>query len=514
MLSRVVAGHVNLVMPFAWTPWVLRAAVRTARGEPGAIGVLALCTGLGLLAGHVQVWFYAAPVIAAYALFEARAAGRLAAAWKPLVAGGAVALGIAVIQWLPAWELFRVSGHPPEDRAVVNNCSAPAAALVAQLAPRLSTTDEKFVHEFGGLGGPLAVAAVLFAFRLRDPKRWFWFAVLALGLLLAMGLRNPLSEFLNELPPFRFARAPGRAMTLVVLAGSVLAAHAVADAFAAASRWRKFVPAAFAASALAVGVPWIDVVKKDFHDFDWTQPIGAAAREHRVHVLHGRYPYVERFGARTLRDVCPLDTPGYKQLTKNPTPGVAWWFDVATEIDVPWDGPPADEAATKALAARSRAERYEAMGGALVCPGRAEPVDVGGEPDVLRRIQDGERIVLLDGLMWDDSDPRWSAGRIAAGVPTSMRRWSATEFYFDAGVSGPGFVVVSEKRYPGWRVTVDGDETALLTANGAFLAVQLPEGRHFVKFEYAPGWLGGALAVSALSLALAVVIVVGGRRAR
>jgi hypothetical protein len=425
-----------------------------------------------------------------------------------------VALGIAVIQWLPAWELFRVSGHPPEDRAVVNNCSAPAAALVAQLAPRLSTTDEKFVHEFGGLGGPLAVAAVLFAFRLRDPKRWFWFAVLALGLLLAMGLRNPLSEFLNELPPFRFARAPGRAMTLVVLAGSVLAAHAVADAFAAASRWRKFVPAAFAASALAVGVPWIDVVKKDFHDFDWTQPIGAAAREHRVHVLHGRYPYVERFGARTLRDVCPLDTPGYKQLTKNPTPGVAWWFDVATEIDVPWDGPPADEAATKALAARSRAERYEAMGGALVCPGRAEPVDVGGEPDVLRRIQDGERIVLLDGLMWDDSDPRWSAGRIAAGVPTSMRRWSATEFYFDAGVSGPGFVVVSEKRYPGWRVTVDGDETALLTANGAFLAVQLPEGRHFVKFEYAPGWLGGALAVSALSLALAVVIVVGGRRAR
>src|SRR5262245_4610772 len=216
---------------------------------------------MGLLAGHVQVWFYAAPVVAAWALMEARAAGRMRQAWRPLVTAAALTLGVTAVQWVPAWELFSVSGHPPEDARVVEMCSAPASALVAQLEPTLWTSDEPLVHEFSGLGGPLAVAAVLFAFRLRDRRRWFWFGVLALGLVLAMGLRNPLSEFANALPPFRFARAPGRAMTLVVLAGSVLAAHAVADLLPAAARWRMAVPAAFVASALALGVPWIGAVK-------------------------------------------------------------------------------------------------------------------------------------------------------------------------------------------------------------------------------------------------------------
>src|SRR5262245_46609728 len=31
-LGRVLAGHLNILMPFAWTPWVLRAAVRAVRG--------------------------------------------------------------------------------------------------------------------------------------------------------------------------------------------------------------------------------------------------------------------------------------------------------------------------------------------------------------------------------------------------------------------------------------------------------------------------------------------------
>lgn len=516
MLSRIVAGHINLVMPFAWTPWVLRAAMRTVRGERGAVGWFALCTAAGLLAGHVQIWFYAAPVVAAYALFEARATGRLAAAWKPLLAGAGVALGITAIQWLPAWELFNVSGHPPEDRSVVMNCSAPAASLVAQLAPRLWSSDEKFAHEFSGLGGPLAVAAVLFAFRLRDPKRIFWFAVLALGLVLAMGLRNPVSEFANALPPLRWARAPGRAMTLVVLAGSVLAAHAVADAFAADSKWRRFVPAAFVASALAVGVPWIDVVKSDFHDFDWSQPLGAAAKEHRVHVLHGRYPYLERFSVRTLRDVCPLDTPGYKALTDDPTPAIAWWFDVGTEIELPWDGPPADEAATKALAARSRVKSFDAMGGARLCTGRPAQADEADESALRRRFREGARVAWLNDppFYFGDSEGRSWPGIAPVGASAPLTRTAPGAFSVDADTPAAGFVIASEKRYPGWRAEIEGAEATLHTANGTFLAAEVPAGRHRVDFEYHPGWLGGVLALSLGSLAAAVVIVVLGRGPR
>jgi hypothetical protein len=517
MLGRIVAGHLNLVMPFAWTPWVLRAAVRTARGDRAAVGWLALCTAAGLLAGHVQIWFYAAPVIAAYALFIAREAGRPAAAWKSLLAGAGLAVGVATIQWLPAWELFGVSGHPAEDARVVHDCSAPAAALVAQIAPRLWTpTDEPLVHEFSGLGGPLAVAAVLFAFRLRDPKRWFWFAVLLVGIVLATGTRNLAGEFTNALPPFRFARAPGRAMTLVVLAGGVLTGHAVADAFSAASRWRRFVPAAFVVSALAVGVPWIDVVRKDFYDFDWARTLPPSAAGHRVNVAGKRYPYLERQGVGTLRDVCPVDTPGYRALTAGHPEWTAWWFDVGAEIAVPWDGPPADAAAVGALAARSGVRTFESMGGARVCAGPPDPVEHGREPDVMRRVEGGERAALLDDPPFSSGDthPDARPGVVEVGPPAPVTRTTASAFSVDADLPSAGFVVVSAKRYPGWRASVDGVETTVRTANGCFLAADVPAGRHRVEFEYAPGWLAGALVVSLGSLAAAVVIVVLGRGAR
>src|SRR6185436_7898454 len=70
MLQRVLAGHMNLVMPTAWAPWVLLHAARAARGERRAAAWLGLCAGFGLLAGHAQVWFYVGPLVIAFAVME------------------------------------------------------------------------------------------------------------------------------------------------------------------------------------------------------------------------------------------------------------------------------------------------------------------------------------------------------------------------------------------------------------------------------------------------------------
>jgi hypothetical protein len=67
----------------------------------------------------------------------------------------------------------------------------------------------------------------------------------------------------------------------------------------------------------------------------------------------------------------------------------------------------------------------------------------------------------------------------------------------------PGYLVLADTYYPGWRAEVDGEETELLAANHAFRAVGLEPGRHVVVFEYAPvsfkvgAWitLGASLAV-------------------
>lgn len=513
MVGRLFAGHLNLVMPFAWVPWVLLATRRVVHGGYGAIETLTLSAGMGLLAGHVQIWFYAAPVIAAYAVMEAKSAGRVRSAWAPLVTAAALTLGIAAIQWIPAMELFSVSGHPAEDARVIHDCSAPASALVAQMAPRLWTSDEPLAHEFSGLGGPLAVAAVLFAFRLRDRRRLFWFGVLALGLVLAMGLRNPVSAFANELPPFRFARAPGRAMTLVVLAGSVLAAHAVADAVTTTSRRRWAAPAAFVASALAVGVPWIGAVPTDFFTFKWERVLPEGASAHRVNVEGKRYPYLELRGVGTLRDVCPLDTPGYRALTIGHPAWTAWWFDVGAQITVPWNGPPTNLDEFEAMVNSRRIVAFEPMGLARIA--RATSLDLDDERWA-REVASGTRVARLD-------DPLFPGGDTAAPpVPHFVQVGDAVpaehpgpgEISLRTDARAESVVVVSEKKYPGWHAEVDGAEATVHAANGTFLAVEVPAGRHEVRLRYRPGWLTTALATSLVSLALAVLIVVRRRRPR
>jgi uncharacterized membrane protein YfhO len=71
-----------------------------------------------------------------------------------------------------------------------------------------------------------------------------------------------------------------------------------------------------------------------------------------------------------------------------------------------------------------------------------------------------------------------------------------------------GYVVVSEKQYPGWRAEVDGAEGVVCSANGTFLAVEVYGTTRDVRLRYRPGWLTTVLATSLLSLAIAVVIVV------
>jgi hypothetical protein len=520
MLQRIVAGHVNLVMPMSWAPWVLLAAARTARGERGAAGWLGLCTGLGLLSGHAQVWFYVGPLVAAFAVMDTARRRAWKSAAPALAIGVVLALGIAAIQWIPALELHGLTGDPHERLDVVAACSVPASALASQIAPRFLPlpTGEFLRHEFVGLAGPLAVGAALLAFRLRDRRRWFWFAVLAFGVLLATGLRNPVGEFLNDLPPFRFARAPGRAMTIVVIAAAVLAGNLVADWTGALATWKRAaLPVAFAASALFFGAPAPGSVRRDFYEYDWTTSLPAETKGRRIYERNSRYPYVERQGVRTVRRVCPVEPPGYAAITAGRTatdPGTpgsvsAWWLDLAGEFDLPpWPGqrPPSDVSATAAL-----------IDGAKFTP-----------------MTPGGRIQFFDEAMRvpdDQALPRLRAREIALFIPPDAPQGSWRTRDMDAlrrvraapstapdtitlATDGPcsGVVFVSERWYPGWTVT---PPSLVARGNLAFLAVDLEcAAAGTVELRYRPWWLWPALAASGASLVAAVVIVVRGRGPR
>jgi len=56
----------------------------------------------------------------------------------------------------------------------------------------------------------------------------------------------------------------------------------------------------------------------------------------------------------------------------------------------------------------------------------------------------------------------------------------------EAQVENPGFLVLTDVYYPGWRVFVDGQERQLYRADYIFRAVYLEAGNHQVRFVFEP----------------------------
>ena len=89
------------------------------------------------------------------------------------------------------------------------------------------------------------------------------------------------------------------------------------------------------------------------------------------------------------------------------------------------------------------------------------------------------------------------------------RAWTPNRIELDVDVSRPATVLVNQNFAAGWRV--DGGE---LVSEGGLLAARVPAGRRTLTFRYLPGSLLVGAAVSALALAVAIALVVTGRRRR
>lgn len=123
----------------------------------------------------------------------------------------------------------------------------------------------------------------------------------------------------------------------------------------------------------------------------------------------------------------------------------------------------------------------------FVAAGDARPHDPaallrsGALPDL-----DWRRQALIDPL------PDRPAPPGGAGAATIVERTASTiDLDVDAGTAG--FVVLHEKAFPGWTVTVDGAARPLLRADVLFQAVAVEPGRHRVRFAFRPlgALLGG-----------------------
>ena len=78
--------------------------------------------------------------------------------------------------------------------------------------------------------------------------------------------------------------------------------------------------------------------------------------------------------------------------------------------------------------------------------------------------------------------------------------------HMDVEMDGPGWVVVSQTAWNGWRASTNGRDLPLRYANCAFLAFHLPAGHHVVDLEYLPRSFVIGRALSLVTLASLIVV--------
>jgi len=86
----------------------------------------------------------------------------------------------------------------------------------------------------------------------------------------------------------------------------------------------------------------------------------------------------------------------------------------------------------------------------------------------------GEKVVLPDGL---------SVGEVG---PVAIRRYADMRVEMSASLPAPGYLVLADQYYPGWKAWVDGDPVPILCVDGVFRAVELSAGEHVVEMGYSP----------------------------
>jgi hypothetical protein len=235
-------GTYPTISAAAWLPWLLWSVLGLSRGARRSGFWLASFTTLQLLAGHAQTTWYSLLLTGLFALWLAVHTRRprflLVAALAMLVAAA-----IAAPQLLPTFELLRASqrGSGVSVEFAMNFSYAPARVLNL-FAPNVFGTPANgsyftngaFFEDavYIGLLPLVAALAALFGWRRRRRSGDalaafvpFWFVVVVIGLLLALGDHTPIFPFLyDRIPTFSLFQAPVRWHLWTVVGLCVLAA--------------------------------------------------------------------------------------------------------------------------------------------------------------------------------------------------------------------------------------------------------------------------------------------------
>jgi hypothetical protein len=565
-LMVLLAAEPNMASAAAWSGWIV-AAARAPGGRWRAAALTSLAVGASLLCGSPETTLWQGAVAVACARGRGRwLASGLGLGW------GACAAAIAVI---PGFELAahseRVQGHQ-----AVLAWSASVTQLLAMAVPHADWPRSGYgegeqwllLSTFAG-ALPCALAAWI---SFRGRRAWIR-PVMALSvalLLLSLGEHFAPSAAILEWTPLRWFRYPAKYLVGAAF-GIALLTGAGVDRFAAALRRRK--PGARGSAAVLVAMAALAAAARSwgpagavwlvaFAGVVWLllHALPRRARRRGAAVL-ASLVVLELFAAHAVLggpafvSAARLEEPSELAVTVR-TPHARVSLDVQPRLD----RAPAAEGVLQFIA-RSRlalVPQRHVEEGLLAVEGYGTPepertdelLERGGRgaldlaavewvvraghvpehhPDrfprarwlgAAQRYSDDE---ALDSIAEDGEALRTEAmlaegdDSLESDCETPEVEWRVDEprvVEVAVDACGPGYLLLADRWYPGWRATLDGAGAPIYRADFAVRAVPLPEGgRHVVRFEYRP-WTaraGAAITLAAVALATAVLVRSRGR---
>jgi len=94
----------------------------------------------------------------------------------------------------------------------------------------------------------------------------------------------------------------------------------------------------------------------------------------------------------------------------------------------------------------------------------------------------------------------------AASSPVTFERYEPNYVRLQAELTRPGWLVLTDTYYPGWKVLIDGRAGRILPADYIFRAVPLESGSHLVEFVYRPASFVWGVAISMLTIGILVFV--------
>lgn len=533
-------GNTTYFSTLAWVPGVLWG-VRSVVIEPTVRrGVLfAAATAMCFLGGYSQGFLLTVQAGLVYALFVLATEGRPGTrvrAFAILAGAGALAIGLVAVQLLPSVEHARSAARN------LGGLSLRQASLYSlHLEPIVQALlGRGQALSLPGLVTPLALLALFHPSTRRHA--WFFLAMLLVTLEFMRGAGGFVYPVYFNLPMGSVFRIPIRIGFLTDLAAAMLVGIGIATIVSWLGRWPR--AAGIAAAVLVVGVGTDQLIRNaprvaflpivepsliygppDLVEASeaWGKDrffISGSTVEKTVGQVHGRFMagayepllpgiYGRFFGIpnRMIWHGQLYIRPAPRARRNRPrsitqTPHLLDLMSVRYYADL---GP----ARSRGIAdiVESPAERH----GAIRIHERPSAVprvyvvhdmiEVDSSAAALEKVRNGRfdprRIVVVESN--GGPLPPLAPAPADAVESAEFEAYEPNRVVVRAECASDCLLVLTDLHDPGWRVTVDGDETPMLRVNGIFRGVPLHAGEHVVEYRYSPTSIRIGLALSAVS---------------